>query len=91
MTITQIQRETIDMQCSTATDLFIYLDFSKHRVELYCSDEKSEEKRIKLNFIKIAKREGFIKSDKDFWKRIKDVTIKLNKEKTEYNLIYELD
>jgi hypothetical protein len=87
----QIERDVIDMQCKGLTDLFIYLDFTKNTIQLYCSDAINEEKRVKLNLIKLAKKHNFIKSDKDFWNRIKDVIIKLNKEKTQYDLIYELD
>ena len=86
-----IERDTIDMQCNGLTDLFIYLDSVKNTVQLYCSDQKSEEKRIQINFIKIAKKYDFVKSDKDFWNRIIDIRIKLNKEKTKYDLIYELE
>jgi hypothetical protein len=86
-----IEKDLIEKQCNGLTDLFIYMDFNKNTVDVYCSDEKSEEKRLKLNLIKIAKREGLVKSDKDFWKRIKDVTLKLNKEKTKYLLRYEIN
>jgi hypothetical protein len=86
-----IQRDIIEMQCKGLTDLFIYLDFTKNTTQLYCSDEKSEEKKVKLNLIKIAKKYDFVKSEKDFWNRIRDIRIKLNKEKTQYDLIYELD
>ena len=87
--IIQIEKDVIEMQCKGLTDLFIYLDFIKNTIQLYCTNVIEEEKRVKLNLIKLAKKHNFIKSDKDFWKRIKDITIKLNKEKTEYNLIYE--
>ena len=87
--IIQIEKDVIEMQCKGIIDLFIYLDFTKNTIQLYCNNVLSEEKRVKLNLIKLAKKHKFIKSDKDFWKKIKDVTIKLNKEKTEYNLLYE--
>jgi len=86
-----IEKYTIDQQCPELTDIFIYLDFIKQTIQMYCSNPQNEELKIKLNLIKLAINNRFVKNTKDFWNRIKDVKIKLNKEKTFYELEYEFE
>jgi hypothetical protein len=82
-----IDKETIEMQCKNLEDIYIYMDFNRSKVELYCNDEE----KLKLNFIKIAKKYGIVSSEKEFWKRIRDIGIKKGKDlnKDKYVLTYE--
>ena len=84
-----INRDTIDMQTDKIQELYIYLDYNRKQVQLYCNDEQ----KLKLNFIKIAKRENLCRSENIFWNSIKDLLIhpeiKDNKETDKYILTYQ--
>ena len=68
-------------------DIYIYLDFIRRSVEIYCNDEE----KLKYNFIKVAKKHTFFKSDKDFWNRIKDITISdIKDDPYNFQIIYEV-
>jgi len=84
-----IDRDTIDTQADKIQELYIYLDYNRRQVQLYCNDEQ----KLKLNFVKIAKRENLCKSENIFWNSIKDILIQpelKDKEPTDkYILTYQ--
>jgi len=85
-----VDKTLIDNQCPINKDVWIYLDIDKKDVQMY-TDGAEEEAKVKYNFIKMAKRYGIVKSDKEFWKKIKDVTIKAVKDSDKYVIKYEME
>jgi len=73
------------------TELWILIDYNKQDIQMYCNGPE-EEQKIKYNFIKMAKKYGFVKSDKEFWSQIKDVTIRTEKnDLNSYVIRYEFE
>ena len=75
----QIDKTLIYSQCPIDEELWIYLDVEKQSVQMYTNGPE-EEVKVKYNFVKMALKYGFTSSSSQFWKRIKDVTIRAPKE-----------
>ena len=89
-----VLKTLFDNQCPVDKELWIYIDHQKNDVQLYTNGIDSEEQKVKYNFVKIAKKYGFVKSDKEFWKRIKDILIKESKVlglQDSYIITYEME
>jgi len=88
-----VEKTLFDKQCPIDKELWIYIDHGKNDVQLY-TNGKEEEQKVKYNFVKIAKKYGFVKSESQFWKRIKDIRIKESKVlglQDSYIITYEFD
>ena len=81
----QIPMSTINMQLQEPlTDLYLYMDFIHQKVMVFYN----EERKINLNIEKLAKKRLNIKK---FWQEIRDVKLKITKDKETLEIIYEME
>lgn len=75
---------TINMQLDEPlTDLYIYMDFNSKRILPFYNNEK----RLKLNIEKLAKKRLQIKN---FWQEVQDVRFVISKDKETLEIHYDL-
>ena len=81
-----IEKSVISTQCVVDGELWIYLASNKEEVQMYCNG-REEEKKVRYNILKMALKFSFVKSKNDFWKRIKDVSIREIREEGDKKLL----
>ena len=76
---------TINMQLhEPLTDLYIYMDFLRKKVTVFYNEEKP----VKLNIEKLAKKRLGIKN---FWVEVRDVKFSISKDKETLEINYEME